>query len=126
MVRKRAETRTPIINYALRKVNFAPVLERVLAAAPANLEFSRLRLMSDGEAGFRIHLSGSGAGEQPRLVCDKLRIQLLDLLSAEFPAVLVNFATLDESTRTIQIEGEKRPVADFTISATWRSAAHGD
>ena len=125
-VREKAEARAPIIDYARRRLNFAPVLERVLAAAPANVEFSRLRLMSDGQAGFRLLLIGSGAGEQPRLVCDKLRVQLIDGLETEFPGVIVNFDSLDESTRTIQIEGQKRAVADFTISATWRNAAYGN
>lgn len=124
--RDRARARTPVIDYALSRVNFAPILEEILASAPANVEFSRLRLRSDGQRGFRLQLSGSGAGGQPRLVCDKLRIQLVDALSTDFPAVEVNFDNLEESTRTITIEGEKRSVADFTISVISSNAAHGN
>jgi hypothetical protein len=71
-------------------------------------------------------LSGSGAGAQPRLVCDKLRIQLADALSSDFRGSVIKFDSLEDTTRTIQIEGEQRPVADFTISADWRVAADGN
>jgi hypothetical protein len=125
-LRMKAEARKPILEYAAGRINFAPLLERVLASAPANVEFTRLQLRTDGQGGFRLLLSGSGAGAQPRLVCDKLRIQLVDALADDYPAALVNFDSLEDAARTIQIEGEKRAVADFTISATWRNAAHGN
>jgi hypothetical protein len=124
-VRKKVERREAILTFATMRINFAPALEQIFASVPVTVELAELRLTREGPQSLRLRVNGSGAGERPRLECDKFRIQLEDSLAGEYASVTVNFERLEDAERTLQLEGEARAVADFAINAGWQTAAHG-
>jgi hypothetical protein len=108
--------RDPVLALATRRWAWAPVLERIFSAVPANTELSALRIRA-GDCRI-VELQGRSAGTQARIESDKCRIQVASALSESGYKVVSEFTKLEDSHSAIRFEENDYPVAEFVIRLT--------
>lgn len=117
--KEQALRRSTILDFADKRSNWAPLLEKIFAAIPPNVEISSLRIDSASQKNCSIQITGISAGEQPRLESDKCRILIADTLARAGYLVDADFIKLGELDKTIRYADADHPAAEFVIRLTW-------
>ena len=121
-----AARRDVVLRYAASRTNLAPMLERLFAATPANVEISGLQIKAPNTDGVVVEVHGRSAGAQPRLECDKCRLLLANAVSEAGFNVTATFSKLEDAPGTIHFEECEYPAADFVIEMKLKPEAPND
>ncbi len=116
--------RDAVLGFAKKRLNWAPVLERIFAATPANIEITVLHVKDAAMGESTVQITGRSTGAQPRLESDKCRLLLESALTGSGYSVVAEFIKLDDSAATIHVEQTDYPAAEFVIELKFTNAIH--
>lgn len=122
---KKIDLAERITNRMEKRFHWAPVLESIMAAVPANVQLTKL----SGDAGkdkggiCQLNIEGIAAGTEPRAVAEDTRKAVADRLSARYPSAAASFRSLDDSPERVKIDGKPMASVVFAISVTFKVEA---
>jgi hypothetical protein len=119
VLKTKTQLREGFLGIAHNRINWAPILEKILSTLPQNVQLFGLNLAKHGNGEAAVTLEGRISGEQPRLECDKLRVLMLDGFREVSPSVSARFVHLDDLPEPVHKAGWTEPAAKFTIQITW-------
>lgn len=106
------------------RLYWAPVLEKLANAVPANIQLTRLAGDASGDGIKRCTLSidGVAAGSEPRQVAEEFRRTVVERFGEKFNGASATFKSLEDSTETVRVDGKIAPTATFSINIQMQSA----
>jgi Tfp pilus assembly protein PilN len=128
-IKKELDLAAKLVSRIESRFYWAPVLESFTKTIPKNVQINRL----GGDAGIleatgrRIGLTidGVAAGEQPRKVAEDLRLALIEAIGEKYKSVTASFRSLEDSVEHVNLDGQDRPTAIFSIILTFNTAGSG-
>lgn len=122
---KKIELAERITNRMEKRFHWAPLLESILAAVPANVQLTKLTGDSGRDKGgiCQVNIEGIAAGTEPRAVAEDTRKSVADRLGARYPSAAAAFRSLDDSTERVKIDGKPMASVIFAISVTFKVEA---
>ncbi len=119
---KNIELADRLTNRMEKRFLWAPVLELVLNALPANVQVTKFSGDTGRDKGgvCQVNIEGIAAGQEPRTVAEETRRAIAASFSTSFPSANATFRSLDESTERVNLNGKPTASAIFTISVTFK------
>ncbi|MGV3533560.1 MAG: PilN domain-containing protein [Chthoniobacteraceae bacterium] len=105
------------------RLYWAPILEQLTSAVPAEIQLTRLAGDSSGESVKRSSLTvdGIAAGEEPRQVAEEFRRRVAERFGEKYQSASATFKSLEDSPETVRINGKITPTATFSINIQMQS-----
>ena len=106
--------RAALLEFAYRRISWAPLLEGIFAAVPETLQLHSVKGSSPWQSDCTLQISGKATGEQPRLEADKFRSLCIDALADAGITAIGSFNKLEDTDAT-------GPLAqsEFEITLRW-------
>jgi Tfp pilus assembly protein PilN len=122
---KKVELAERLTNRMEKRFHWAPVLESIMAAVPANVQLTKLTGDTGKDKGgiCQVNIEGIAAGTEPRAVAEDTRKSVAERLGARYPSAAAAFRSLDDSTERVKIDGKPMPSVVFAISVTFKAEA---
>lgn len=105
--------RQSVLEFAYKRVSWAPLLQEVFAALPDGLELFAVEGSTPLQENCWLHITGKAADKYPRLEADKFRSLCLDALKPL--DVDASFTKLEDVEKTTS----PLPEAEFVITLRW-------
>jgi hypothetical protein len=122
---RKIELAERITNRMEKRFHWAPVLEAIMAAVPANVQLAKFTGDTGRDKGgiCQLNIEGIAAGTEPRAVAEDTRKAVADRLSVRYPSAAAAFRSLDDSAERVKIDGKPMPSVVFAISVTFKAEA---
>jgi hypothetical protein len=101
-----------------KRFYWAGVLGQFLQTVPREVQILKFEgdYGSDTTKKCNVVLHGVSVGDEPRTVAETLRTTLENNFIKRYPAAVATFKALEDSNDSVQIDGRKRPTANFSIN----------
>jgi len=119
VLKAKIQYREGFMGVANNRINWAPILEKVLSTLPPNVQLYGLDFAKHGNGKAVVTVDGRVSGEQPRLECDKVRVLLLDEFREINALASSRFTLLEDLPEPVHKAGWTEPAARFTIQLIW-------
>ncbi len=112
------ESSKKLVSRIEERLLWAPILEILTQAVPAEIQLVRLAGDVSGESARRctITVDGIAAGEEARQVAEDFRRVLGERFGEKFKGATSTFKTLEDSPDTVKLGGKTVPTASFSIN----------
>lgn len=105
------------------RILWAPILETLLTAVPANVQLVRMRgSVDDTNQRINLSLEGLSAGSEPREVAEALRQRLIQRFNQEYSQATASFRSLDDSGGEVQVDDQIYSSSRFHIDVFFEIA----
>lgn len=106
------------------RLYWAPLLETLTQAVPAEIQLTRLAgdAQSEGSKRCTLSIDGIAAGAEPRQVAEEFRRSIAEKFDGSFKGATATFRTLEDSPEVVKLNGHNAPTATFSINIQFQYA----